>query len=459
MALMALMPALFLFILLRRPIWDVDIFWQLKLGELALANGQWIKQEPFAAHYLDEAVPSFAWLGQMLLAQLRLWWGWAGLRLFDASCWLGAMGVVAWACRRRGAPMAGLLIGLPIAFIVALPYASIRPQSLALLCFGLLLAVLRLYGPAWRRLGLAALLLPLWQNLHPSVAIAVLYLGGLAAAHWLDWLRRPASVLPWESTMFVALAGLALLTTPEGLSIITDAAHNARESRAMGVTEWLPLWWPGNRGIAGLVLVAVLIAGWLYYRWGRTVDRPAVLAAGVLLCASIAAGRFVPFWAVAMIPVFAGLAGAGGGPSPSAWSRPMAALLLAMVAFTAGPARFSDQIPVRQIQALHAQGVRGVVFAHFPWGGPVIDSSYPAVTVAYDGRYYRYTRSEWGRYRRLVKGEVGPAELERIYRPAAYVLSPAWTPGLIAALKADPMRWRLISQDSVAVIFVRRNPA
>lgn len=363
---MALMPALFLFILLRRPIWDVDIFWQLKLGELALANGQWIKQEPFAAHYLDEAVPSFAWLGQMLLAQLRLWWGWAGLRLFDASCWLGAMGVVAWACRRRGAPMAGLLIGLPIAFIVALPYASIRPQSLALLCFGLLLAVLRLHGPAWRRLGLAALLLPLWQNLHPSVAIAVLYLGGLAAAHWLDWLRRPASVLPWESTMFVALAGLALLATPEGLSIITDAAHNARESRAM---------------------------------------------------------------------------------------------LLAMVAFTAGPARFSDQIPVRQIQALHAQGVRGVVFAHFPWGGPVIDSSYPAVTVAYDGRYYRYTRSEWGRYRRLVKGEVGPEELERIYRPAAYVLSPAWTPGLIAALKADPMRWRLISQDSVAVIFVRRNPA
>jgi len=38
------------------------------------------------------------------------------------------------------------------------------------------------------------------------------------------------------------------------------------------------------------------------------------------------------------------------------------------------------------------------------------------------------------------------------------VLSPSWTPDLIAALKADPEHWRLVSGDHVAVIFVRPKP-
>lgn len=97
----------------------------------------------------------------------------------------------------------------------------------------------------------------------------------------------------------------------------------------------------------------------------------------------------------------------------------------------------------------------GTVFAHFPWGGPLIDAGSPDWTVAYDGRYYRYTPTEWRRYDQTRRGEVGPQELDGIYHPAAYVLKPGFDGALIAALQAAPDRWRQIYADGVCVVFVR----
>ena len=61
-AIAVLVPALLLFLLLLRPVFDTDIFWQLKLGELILAARHPLAIEPFAATHLGEPLPAVAWL-------------------------------------------------------------------------------------------------------------------------------------------------------------------------------------------------------------------------------------------------------------------------------------------------------------------------------------------------------------------------------------------------------------
>jgi hypothetical protein len=118
------------------------------------------------------------------------------------------------------------------------------------------------------------------------------------------------------------------------------------------------------------------------------------------------------------------------------------------------PTHFHESLPLAGVAALKQTGVTGTVYCHYAWGGPLIDAGYPGWAVAFDGRYYRYSPEEWQRYAAAVRGEVGPAELERAYRPAAYFLRPGADDKLIAALQQDG-NWREVHADGNCVAFVR----
>lgn len=453
--LLVLIPAAMLAILLQRPIWDVDIFWQLKLGEMILARGAPVPAEPFAATHLGEPLPAVAWLGQVIMAKVRLLAGWTGLSLFDAACWLAGFLIVAAACWRRGASAGGLALGLAVAFYLALPTASIRPQTFAVLCFGLLLALIRLDLRPWRTLAIAAPLLVLWQNLHPSVSVAAVTFGARAAVGWGCWLakREPP---PWQDTVLAALAGLAILATPDGWSAIRTSGDNARGSTAMGVSEWLPLWHPVNHsGILPVALAAMLAAGMVAYRWRRS-DLREIAVALAFLALTVFVSRFVLFWAIALVPVFA------RAIPPAAIPRRMPVLamplLLALVAAImpfVRPTHFSPAIPLAAIQALKDRAPAGTIFAHIPWGGPAIDIGYPGWLVAYDGRFYRYTPEELRFYRDISHDKVSLAAVVQRYRPVGFILERDWNRSLIAELRADPA-WQRVAEEGAAVAFTRK---
>jgi hypothetical protein len=454
--LLTLMPSVMLAAVLLRPIWDVDIFWQLKLGELILAHGGPLRQEPFAATHLGQSLPTFAWLGQAVMAAARLAAGWTGLRVFDALCWLGGFLAVAWACRRRGGSALGVLMALAVAFLAGVPTASLRPQSFAALCFGLLLALLRLELRPWRTTLLAVPLLLAWQNLHPSVSVAVFALAARGGIEWWRWLRQRGE-LPWESTFLVVLAAAAMLATPDSWSIFRLSAENARASVAMEVNEWLPLWYDAGRLIAVPVLSAAAVTSWVVIRNRQQVECAELAAAVVLFVMTVFAYRFVLFWAIALIPLIARAV----PPAPverrlPEWLAPLGLVITAIIVPVAVPTRFERTIPLGAVNALRESGARGTIFAHFPWGGPALDAGYPDWRVAYDGRYYRYTPQEWDRYRRICEGKIGLAEIDQQYHPVGFILSPDWTPALIEALRADKRGWRQLYADRSAVVFQRR---
>jgi len=451
-AALMLVAVLSLLLLIERPVWDVDVFWQLRLGELILGARGPLSAEPFAARHLGEHLPALAWAGQALYAGLREIGGWSLLRTVDALCWLGGFWAAALAARRRGAAALGLALALALGLIAALPQASVRPQSMGVLCFGLLIVLAFRPMRAGPRLVLAALLLLVWQNLHPSVAIGAVWLGTLAALRCAGWLRTREGPLPWEPVALAAMAAVATVLTPEGPGILAVSAANATASRAMGVSEWLPLWHPVNRQVAVPILAVALLSGWLVGRTGRWAADEVVPALAMLVL-TVVSYRFVLFWAVALVPVIARTA------PPSAEARLPWYLRTVPLAVAIGlgillPARFDPSLPLGEVAQLRAASVKGTIYAHFPWGGPLIDAGYPAWRVAYDGRYYRYTPAEWQAYGAASRGEMTLAAVEATWHPAAFLLDPDWNAPLVSALRADRARWRELPGGGRAIAFV-----
>ncbi|MFC0203829.1 hypothetical protein [Novosphingobium soli] len=457
--LLALVPAAMLAVLLLRKVWDVDIFWQLKLGEMILERGGPVQGEPFAALHLGEPLPAVAWAGQAILALARRVGGWELLRLVDALCWVGGFWAVAAACRLRGAPALAVALALGLSVLPALPAASVRPQSFACLCFGLLLALRRLELRPAPTIGLGAILLVAWQNLHPSVTVGIAAMGLAALPGWFAWLRDRRRAVPLVPTA-LALAGLAaVFLTPDGVGILPVSARNAEASMAIGASEWLPLWIPANHTNALPVLAVGLVAVWLAMRRPSRVDAAELAVFLGLLVMTVAAYRFVLFWAVAMVPVVARAAGGARRVPPE---RAHVALMLSCVGLVAAlspvvfPTRFSPGLPLAAVARLKQEGVRGTVYGDFPFGGVIIDTGYPAWRVAYDGRYYRYSRQEWQYNGGIENGIVPLVDVERKWRPAAFVLDSRHNAPLAGELSRSPSWRRIFAADGVVVYVPER---
>ncbi|MEJ2459238.1 MAG: hypothetical protein P8Y58_14295, partial [Novosphingobium sp.] len=454
-----LVPAAMLLALLARRVWDVDIFWQLKLGELILARHGPVRAEPFAALHLGEPLTTISWLGQAVMAQVRLTGGWGLLRLFDALCWLGGMWAPAAACSARGARPGAVLLALVLSFFAVFHIASIRPQSFAVLCFGLLLALRRLDPGLLWTVVLGAPLLVLWQNLHPSVSVGVIAMGASAVPGWLDRLRGRRTVLPWSPTVLALLGCAAIFATPDGASVLDISMRNAEASLAIRASEWLPLWIPANRLAAIPIVLVALSALFMVLRHRKRIDREELAAALVLFVLTVMAYRFALFWAAAMVPVIARAALPRQGVAERGkllrWAVAGPLIFVAVLGPVLLPTRFVPGIPLDAIARLRQEHLRGTIYGDFPFGGAIIDGGYPAWRVAYDGRYYRYSRHEWQYNGGIENGIVPLVDVIRKWHPAAFILNAHHNAPLAQALARSP-KWERIYAHEGIVVYVPR---
>ncbi|WP_309621837.1 hypothetical protein [Novosphingobium sp.] len=454
-----MLPAVLLGGLLLRPIHDVDIFWQLRLGELALDHGKIVATEPFAAHHLGEPLAPLAWLGQIAMAAVRRLGGWSMLQVFDLLIWLGGFLAAAIAVRRKLAAPAGVVAALMLAFASALPFSSLRPQSFAVLCFGLLIA-LQTSQRRWEvRLLSGAVLLVLWQNLHPSVAVGVLYLAAMAGWAWIEKLTGRSDQAPWQTTALALFGGLAIFLTPMGTGFIAISASNAAASSAMDVTEWHSVWSPVN-GALWPYLVLVPIVFLVVLLLHRTnLDWTWLFPSLVLLIASAFVIRFNLFWAISTIPVLAPMLTPQAEGDRTA-DRDCALALIgfgvaASLALALYQPRFDQWLPLRGVATLKAAAVHGTVFGELPWGGPLIDRGHPDWRVALDGRYYVYSDAELSLARTVGTSPTGLDQIERSWAPSAVLLDPRYSSALIAQLRRASGTWRELRTGDASVAFVR----
>ncbi len=465
---MHLAAAVVLLAVLWRPAHDSDLFWQLRTGELILDAGRLPATEPFLADKAHEPFTPVAWAGQVVYALLRRVGGWPLVHIVDGLLWVAALMLVGQAVRREGAP--AWVVAAAIVFANYTMYSSVstRPQTFGLLGFAAVVALLRRNLALRATLLIGAVVFVAWQNLHPSVAVGVIYLGAISAVGWGRRLvnRGPT---PWAATGLAFVGSAAMVATPAGLRVFEISARNADVSQWLEINEWMPLWVLEHRDDSrpevwvGLAVLAVLLA-WRGWRL-RAEELGAALAFALMALFSY---RFVMFWAVAMIPIWAHCCGpTEPGASATGTRRPSLRLPASIPFFLAwalavaiptlhNPSHFGDYVPHAAVDRLRAENLRGTVYTHTVWAGLVIDRGYPDWKVTHDGRYYLRTKDEWAHYHSAAAGLVPLAELEARWAPVAFVLRVKFDDGLIELLRRDP-RWEELPPDKDCVVFVRRD--
>lgn len=461
-----IIPALAAIVIFRQPFGLGDLGWQVTVGDLIVRHGSPFIPEQFAARHLGEPSMPNAWAAQVIYAKVHDLFGFRGLRAFDTILWACGPAIAVIPARLKPEARLAILFALVVGYMLAIPAGNARPQNFASLGFGITMVLLQRI-PSWRVALFAGLpFFVVWQNLHPSVPVAALVLGMVTAVHWFQNFRGKGE-RPIALTVLTMVAGVSVFATPAGISIIQFAGQNTIASKALGASEWFPLWHPVNRQFLPVFIasvVAVCIVG-VKERKGIPLELLIPLLATMVL--TLFTARFLLFYAIATVPFLARLRLNFSLPQKTdmrtiATGFAVSAILIILLS-TAMPFKPRTEKADEVFGALAMEAKKngitgGTVFNEPSLGGAITYFGFPHWQVAFDGRFYLYGPAEIHLLKRTASDGSVLADIERLYHPNAYALDPSRSAALVKALAARPDIWRRVYDNGYAVLYIRHLP-
>ena len=453
---------LLVLVLQLKPIDDVDIFWQVKLGQLTIATGELIERDVFSYTHAGKPTPTIGWLAQVIYAGLYEMGGWRAIQLLHVTLFAAAFGIAGLTAShlssqgRYPVPFI-LVVGIYLGVMAGLSNADVRPQSFALLGFAAALYIARLGPFSGRGLAGIGVIAILWQNTHPSLSLGVLALGVLALGEWLTRWRQPAHPAPLFLSLATGILALAQLATPMGWHIFDVSTANLHVARdLLKVSEWLPPWDPSVRpAMAGFFLSGGIALVLLI------INRPNLCLGDWLLLLSMTglslyASRFALFWGIALIPLWTQWLESVRPPHRFAWREAPWSPLAVLAAVYSLPAVLQGKAlphdPLGEcLETLGMAVPAGRIYNYREWGGPLIFRGFPQWQVTIDGRLYLYDDQDWQDYADVVQGRVDLDKIMTKYSPDAFVLHPTYHMALIGMLDASQQHRRLFIDPLCAV--------
>lgn len=408
-------------------VYDADLFWHLRTGQLIFETGAVPHTDPFSASAAGSEWVAQEWLWELLAYGVWRVGGWLGLSVARMACVAGAIWFAMLVARRRGSSWTSITVAATILACPLLAYAEIRPQATTFLMFSLVFWMLEVARRRPRVLfGLPAVFL-LWANLHGAFLAGLMLLAceavSLAPWHRARTRRERSDPARAAETRLLKVLGicaaacvLVALANPAGfglytypLKVVTEPLFRSR------VYEWTPPnftrpFWP-FWGVFVLV-VCVLVAQWQMPNrgWGRR-----EVALFVFAVLALRARRQVPFFCLLAIPAFsAGLDRLLLGRS-NALLRYGALVLAAgvsvfsFVAYRGArgpmgvgitPGRFPEEAAARLLET----GMAGTVYNDYNDGGYLVWRLWPRWKIVMDGRVDVYGPALVERYARTWGG-------------------------------------------------------
>jgi hypothetical protein len=451
-----------------RPIDDVDIFWQMRAGQVILDQGRLITTDPFSYTHMGDSVPTIGWLAQIVFAWFYRVGSWPAVKALHVLIFSGAFVIAARSAARCSNHPKGRMslfsvaCGLLLGFLTCLSNSSLRPQSFALFCFAVLLAVTQ---SEWRFRTKFLVLIPVlafWQNCHPSVVVGLVALAGWATSTWFDPTKGRKAIL------IVMLVALAQLGTPMGWGVFGVSRTNVQISQDyLMVSEWMSPWSPQTFRAMWMFWIGLALSAFLLVKLRLKVRRSDLIHFMLMTLLTFYASRFALFWAISMVPVWARwieqirplhlFNWTGGDPVKRRATAPL--LILGLLIVLGVPALqkstvFDPELPLEGIDQLKTALPSGRIYNYREWGGPLIWAGFPPWQVAIDGRLYLYSKKEWERYNRAALGLIPLPELIEQHQPDAFFLRPSFHQKLITLLKQSTA-WREFYTDNNCSIFLK----
>jgi hypothetical protein len=433
---------------------DNSFLTHVATGRLILAHGV-PSSDPytFTAHGHPWVVES--WLASVLYALVERAAGGHGLQVLHAAL-CAALAAVAWVLTRPARQLVGRVVAVAAVLAVGSGYWSPRPLLIALLLFGLLVAMVETgSGATW----MAVPLLWVWVNVHGSWPFALVYLALRMIGRRLD--GRSVGRLPRIAG--AAVVGILLAAAnPQGLRLLAYPlillTHHAAFAH---VAEWQSPSFsdPVNAAFLAGAVLALLLA---FARHGTAED---VLVTLVFGAAALVAARNVAVAALVLTPVLArGLAGLGSlegsGRGPLAALALVALAALGAVLVTGAlhrPAYDLSSYPVREVTWMQDRGLVPGRVATPDYVGNYLEFRYGARAQAFfDDRVDMFPLPLVRDYETLLAGRSGWQTVLARYHVDA-VLWPRSDP--LARLLAQSHAWEIRLRDRHWVVAVARTPA
>jgi hypothetical protein len=226
------------------PLFAVDLFWHLKLGEVIRDTGAIPRTDLLSAVHPDRPYVQFNWLWEWLVALVVEHFGLRGVRVAQSLVLVGTFALLYRACRRAFGIRTLAFAFSALALVLFEDRFQARPSALVLGFFVLTLPLLLDVETRARRAtpwAVAAIAVA-WSNLHGGESVLlVLSLGAVLAgeiAHRV-WLRR-ADAAVGRAGLLLAVAVAGLLLSPTLLDGIRHWWTAVVPQIESGNEEWLP---------------------------------------------------------------------------------------------------------------------------------------------------------------------------------------------------------------------------
>lgn len=415
---------------------DSDLFWHLLNGEQILATGAPITIDTLSFTNAGGRRIPHEWLSEALMfVAVDVIGPDLALGVFALALPAG-FAAVGFSLHGRGVRVSSIMVASVLPALVALPYASVRPQVLSWGLLALTVALLLRLNHERRFLLLALIpLMALWANVHGLYAV------GIAVVGWyVLWTLLGKTGLKTTRALVIStgIASLgATLLTPSGLDGLLYPL------RFLNASDWgltnIPEWTSPNFHDAVQLPLLLLIVSLAALGRGRAPGWSAGLAyIGIAMV--LMANRNAPPAAIFALPVLAyaidARAQRRGSRSPSPFenrARVLMAAATVVIVFVAAaiavlPRATGVQLglyPVRGVDALEAEQPDARVLAEYGWGGYVayrLNSLGGRVFV--DGRNDMYPEEVLYDYLVIRDADAGWADLVSEYGVEAILLPP-----------------------------------
>lgn len=394
------------------PLDDVDAYWHVRIGADILAHHRLTGDPAWTFGPADPTWITTQWASEVLMSGLHALLGWSGLTVLRWGAGLATLAVFGVGLHRLSGPQWARATVFALTGFAVTVDLSERPAALSFL----FLAVVGMWAERtlrtgeWPRPWAPVVLTWLWANLHGSwillpAAFGLLVLLRLLSGDGWRGLRVPGAL-----TGVTVLAGIA---TPAGWSgLVAPLRVSAAATAVIG--EWARTTLASPAAVAGLILLALVVVGWL--RAPRQIPLIDALWAAAWTGFALLAFRNVVPALLLVAPLVARTLATGfpATPQKRSTSRLHAALtvLVLLLGLVGGGARLllDTRLPAWTPMAAYAalqDGSPHRLLVSYNVSGQAAALTGPLIQTALDGRTDRYGATLLLNYQALMATDPG----------------------------------------------------